>query len=71
MKAECNWWKVEVAVIPGGLTRFTATKQVLEKAVQRQCPIKVLGVDDQLPIRVYSRWKEEGAIEKSCTSMGA
>ena len=35
VKADLNWQKIDVAVIPGGLTRFAAIRQVLEQAVQR------------------------------------
>ena len=35
VKAELNRCKIDVAVIPGGLTRFAAIRQVLEEALQR------------------------------------
>ena len=63
VKAYLKRQKIDVAVIPGGLTPVL---QPLDK-----CPKKVLGVDDQRPVRLYSGWKKEGAIAKSCTSVGA
>ena len=55
VKADLNRRKIDVAVYlwkPDPC--FTAATQVLEQTVQRQWPKKVLGVDDQRPVRVYS-----------------
>ena len=61
VKANLKRHSIYIAVIPGGLTPcFTAARQMLKEALQRQGQKKVLGMDEW-PYQVHSNWNE-GAI---------